>query len=125
VSDNRDWLAKLIANNANVYYSIDGGLPFYGWLEQHQGKAVPKEESLPYAKSQFNVYLEQDIERYKSLIEAYPNRFLRGTDRYHLPHFDREVSALMEEYSRAFIGRLAPSVQEKFAYKNAEALLKK
>jgi hypothetical protein len=123
--DNRDWLKKLIANNDNVYYSIDGGLPFYGWKKEHKGLAVPKEESLPYAKSQFNVYLENDITWYKKIIEQYPDRFLRGTDRQFLPHFDREVSALMEEYSRAFIGRLSPSVREKFAHENAEKLLGK
>ncbi|MDP3645670.1 MAG: hypothetical protein Q8R25_01140 [bacterium] len=123
VRDNRNWLKKLIANNDNVYYSIDGGLPFFGWLERHMGIAVPKEESLPYAKSKFGFYLEQDIGRYKEMIEMYPNRFLRGTDRQFLPHYDKEVSALMEEYSRAFIARLAPSVQERFAHTNAEKLL--
>jgi len=123
IVDNRDWLKSFIANNDNVYYSIDGGIPFYGWLGQHKGQAVPKEESLPYAKSQFDVYLKQNIARYQEMIELYPDRFLRGTDRWHRPHFDRELSALIEEYSRAFIGRLAPSVQEKFAHQNAKKLL--
>lgn len=124
--DNRAWLEQLIAGNNNVYYSIDGGsLPFYGWSPQHVGKTIPKEELLPYLKSQFNVSLETDTVRYKNLIELYPDRFLQGTDRAFLPHFEREVSALLNEFSRAFIGRLTPSVQEKFAHKNAEKLLKR
>jgi hypothetical protein len=31
---------------------------------------------------------------------------------------------VLNDYSRMFIGRLDPSVQEKFAYKNAEKLTK-
>jgi len=125
VVDNRDWLKKLMTNNDNVYYSIDGGLPIYGWSQSHKGTVVPKEEILQNSKSRFKSQLNQDLSRYKSLIEAYPNRFLRGTDRWYRPHYDKEVSALMEEYSRAFIGRLTPSVQEKFAHENAERLLGK
>ena len=123
--DNSVWLKKLLMNNDNVYYSIDGGLPIHGWKREHLGKTVPKEETLPYAKSHFYSSLEQDVARYKNLIEMYPDRFLRGTDRQHRPHFDKEVSTLLDEYTRALIGRLAPSVQEKFAHKNAEALLKR
>ncbi|TSC58311.1 MAG: hypothetical protein Greene041679_133 [Parcubacteria group bacterium Greene0416_79] len=125
IRDNRDWLKNLIANNDNVYYSLEGRLPFYGWLREHKGEAVPKEKLLPYVKSQFDIYLKEDTELFKKMIEAYPDRFLRGTDRMHRPHFDRELSALIVEYSRAFIGRLAPSVQEKYAHENAEKLLGK
>ncbi len=123
IIDNRDWLEKLIANNDNVYYSLEGRLPFYGWLREHKGEAVPKEELLPYVKSQFDLYLKEDTALYKKMIELYPDRFLRGTDRMHRPHFDQELSALIVEYSRGFIGRLAPLVQEKYAHENAEKLL--
>jgi uncharacterized protein Veg len=84
---------------------------------------VPKEELLPYVKSKFDSTLKQDIARHKNMIEMYPDRFLMETDRQHRVHFDKEMSALLDEYSRAFIGRLDPSVQEKFAHKNAKALL--
>ena len=123
--DNSAWLKKLLANNDNVYYSKGAELPMHGWRGRQLGKAVPKEELLPYVKSQFDSTLEQDVARHKNMIEMYPDRFLMETDRQHPAHFDKEVSALLDEYSRAFIGRLAPSVQEKFAHKNAEALLKK
>lgn len=38
-------------------------------------------------------------------------------------HFDPEVGGILEEFSRSFIGRLDASVQENFAYKNAERML--
>ena len=122
--NNLDWLDTLITNNANVYYSIDGGLPFSGWLKEHDTIAVPKEVSLPHAKLVFTDILNREVGLYKALIEKHPDRFLRGTDRWYGPHFDSEVSALMDEFSRAFIGRLDAGVQERFAYLNAKKLLK-
>ena len=63
---------------------------------------------------------------WKSKIEKHPDQFLWGTDRgAYLWHYDPEIAALLEEYSRAFIGQLDPAVQEKYAYKNAEGLLQK
>ena len=35
---------------------------------------------------------------------------------------DPEVAVVLNDYSRAFIGRLDKNVQEKFAYKNAQWL---
>ena len=57
------------------------------------------------------------------LISKHPNRFLWGTDRWFGWTFDEEVGAVLEEFGRSFIGQLAPSAQENFAYKNAEELL--
>ncbi len=124
VIDNREWLKELIANNDNVYYSIRGNFPTYGWLKRHMGTAVPKEELLPHLKSKLSESVERGVSWSKDVIEAYPERFLYETDRQFRPHYDKEISALIEEYSRAFIGRLDPSVQERFAHKNAEKLLK-
>lgn len=125
IKNNINWLDQLMVNNRNVFYSVDGGLQIYGWEKKHQGKVLSKEELLPVLKSNFKKQLETDLANYKSIIEKHPDRFLRGTDRFYRPHFDREISSLLEEYTRAFIARLAPSVQEKFAHTNADALLKK
>jgi hypothetical protein len=46
-----------------------------------------------------------------------------GTDRAADWHHNEEISILIEEFTRAFTGRLSPEVQEKYAYKNAEGLL--
>jgi hypothetical protein len=126
VESNLSWVEKLIMNNSNVYYSIDAdGLPIYGWLARHEGSIVPKQELLPYALSQFETGLNQNLQQYKQIIEAHPNRFLSGTDRWYRTHYDEEISALIEEHRRAFIGRLVPGVQERFAHTNAENLFKK
>lgn len=125
VKNNLNWLDKLIAKHSNVYYSIDAGLQIYGWQKSHYGRMLSKEEILPYLTAHFAEQLQTDLAYYKNIIEKYPDRFLRGTDRSHASHYDQEISALLEEYSRALIGRLAPSVQEKFAHANADALLKK
>ncbi len=125
VENNISWLDKLMASNKNVYYSIDAGLQIYGWQKSHFGKTLSKEELLPYLKAHFKEPLQKDLRYYQNIIEKYPDRFLRGTDRSSKTHFDREVSALMEEYSRAFIGNLVPAVQENFAHTNADTLIKK
>ncbi len=125
VKNNLNWLDKLMADNSNVYYSVDAGLGIYGWKKEHHGKVVPKEELLPGLKKTFKKQLETDVTNYKGIIEKRPDRFLRGTDRFHQVHFDPEISSLLDEYTRAFIARLDPSVQEKFAHINADTLLKK
>lgn len=125
VKNNINWLDKLMTNNKNVYYSVDGGLQIYGWKRNHAGKVVLKEEMLPYLKAHFKKQLQTDLSYYKNIIEKYPDRFLRGTDRFYVTHLDQEVSALLDEYSRALIGQLSPSVQEKFAHINADVLLEK
>lgn len=125
VKNNLNWLDTLITNNKNVYYSVDAGLQIYGWQRSHFGRALLKEEMLPYLKTNFKEQLQKDLSYYKDIIEKHPDRFLRGTDRCHAVHYDQEISALLEEYSRALIGRLSPSVQERFAHINADTLLKK
>jgi len=119
------WLEKLIKNNKNVYYSIDAGLAIYGWLPQHEGVELSAKELMPYLKSHFASQLESDVSSYKAIIERYPDRFLRGTDKWYGSHFDKEVSSLLEEYTRAFIGRLDLDAQESFAHKNAKSLINK
>ncbi len=125
VRNNLNWLDKLMTSNSNVYYSIDAGLKIYGWDKDHRGKVVPKEELLPYLKKTFREQLKTDLANYENIIEKHPDRFLRGTDRFHQVHFDPEISSLLDEYTRAFIARLDPSVQEEFAHTNADALIKK
>lgn len=51
---------------------------------------------------------------------------LWGTDRGDAVwNYDIEVGQMQVKIARAFIGRLDPTVQEKFAYKNAQRLLEK
>ena len=83
-----------------------------------------KEEFLTEFRADFNILLEENIDKWKDEIEARPDRFVGGTDRGNTWHFDPEVGAILVEFSGAFIGSLDPEVQEKFAYKNAERLIR-
>ena len=71
--------------------------------------------------------LGKDLATWKDFIERHPDQVLWGTDRGvgSTWSLDPEVALTLNNYTRAFIGRLDPSVQEKFAYKNAERLFSK
>src|SRR3989338_3820042 len=109
----------------NVYYSVDAvlsRLPFPPADALH----ISSSESDYVAKvtQNFNAILEGAVSSWKTKIEKHPDRFTWGTDRGGFNwHYGEKVSRLFEELSRVFIGRLDPSVQEKYAYKNAEALI--
>lgn len=109
----------------NAYYSVDidlfgqdaTGRPF-------MDSARDKQDFITQFTQRWQNTLDQKVTFWKSKIERHPNQFLWGTDRgVSVWNYDPEVGSLLEEYSRAFIGRLDPAVQEKYAYKNAESLL--
>ncbi len=110
---------------SNAYYSVDidlfgqdaAGMPL-------MGSATDKQNFLTQFKQRWPDTLSQKVAYWKSKIEKHPNQFLWGTDRGTAAwNYDAEVASLLEEYSRAFIGKLDPAVQEKYAHENAEALL--
>ncbi len=120
-----EWITEGMREYDNVYYSLDGDIAaLYGWNRQHDDKEPSKEEWLSYIRENFDTLLNQELSYWKPRIEAYPDRFMWGTDRWYTWHFDSEVGGLLEEYGRSFIGRLPPSVQKRFAHENAEKLLK-
>src|SRR3989344_2385539 len=83
-----------------------------------------KQDFIAKFKQNWQSTLNSTVALWKSKIEKHPDQFLWGTDRgASLWNYDPEVAALLEEYSRAFIGQLDPSTQEKYAPKNAEKLL--
>jgi len=113
-------VADIVKSSSNVLYTVDN---LYGnvWLMQ---VGVSKAEFLAHFED-YESLLEKDLDRWQELIEAYPDQFMWGTDRGDQPiwTYDREVGIQFTDYARAFIGRLDPAVQEKFAYKNAERLI--
>lgn len=122
--DNLEWVVSLIKNNPNVYYSVDHPLSIYGFKKEHEGKVVSEEEILPQMRTEFDQLFKEEVARWKTRIEQYPDRFVGGgTDRWHRPQFNRELSALINEFQRAVIARFDPATQEMFAYKNAQKLL--
>jgi len=114
-------IADILNNHPNAFYTVD---ELYGdeWLLQ---TGVSKEEFLAHFED-YEPLLEKDLNTWKEVIEAYPDQFLWGTDRGDEPiwTYDIEVGKQLTDYARAFIGRLDLAVQEKFAYKNAERLIK-
>ncbi len=117
-------IASLVAKYPNVYYSIDAilirpsGSP---------GGLIYTTNSVSALKAAFTQNYDQmlssAVNTWKATIEKHPDRFLWGTDRAYLWHYDEEVSRLLEEFGRDFIAELDPTVQEKFAYKNAQKLI--
>ena len=87
---------------------------------------VSKEDFLAHFE-QYEPLLETDLATWKSFIERHPDQVIWGTDRgAGAPwSLDIEVGEALTRYTRAFIGRLDPAVQEKYAHKNAESLLSK
>lgn len=119
-SQNLSEVEDILSNYPNAYYGID---ELYGdvWLLRPE---VSKEEFLGHF-TDYKTLLEKDVETWKGFIERHPDQVLWGTDRGWSSAWsvDEEVGWVLTDYSRAFISKLDPSVQEKFAYKNAEKLL--
>lgn len=112
---------EILTNHPNAYYGVD---ELYGdvWLLRPESS---KEKFLKHFDN-YEELLEKDISTWKWFIEKHPDQIIWGTDRGGgaLWSLDEEVGITLTTYSRAFIAKLNASVQEKFAYKNAERLLK-
>ena len=110
----------ILSRHPNVYYGVD---ELYGgtWLLKPE---VSKQEFLNHFKD-YEPLLAQDLATWKGFIERHPTQVLWGTDRgWSAPwSLDPDVALTLNNYSRAFIGRLSPAVQAQFAYQNAERLL--
>ena len=110
----------ILSQHPNAYYGVD---ELYGdiWLLRPE---VSKEEFIAHFEDPESL-LGKDLTTWKGFIERHPKQVLWGTDRgWSAPwSLDRDVAIVLNNYSRMFIGRLDPSVQERFAYKNAEELV--
>ncbi len=116
----QDHIGFLMDRYPNVYYTIDALLGDQYLLHPEETAAGFLSKSDDYPRM-----LGYDLAFWKETIEAHPDRFMWGTDRggVVLWGWDLAVSRRLADYARAFIGRLDPDVQEKFAYKNAERLI--
>lgn len=121
------FLDTFLEKYPNAHYSVD--IVLFG--EDSNGRplldaARNKPDFIAKFKQNWQSTLNSKVTLWKSKIEKHPDQFLWGTDRgASLWNYDQEVEALLEEYSRTFIGQLSPAVQEKYAYINAENLLQK
>ena len=109
----------------NVHYSIDAVLSRLPYSGDALHMSMTEKAYVSTISQNFDAMLQANVNAWKTKIEKHPDRFTWGTDRGGFTwHYGEEVSRLFEELSRSFIGRLDPSVQEKYAYKNAEDLLR-
>ena len=118
--ENLKLIDEILSKHPNAYYGVD---QLYGnvWLLKPE---VIKEEFLKHFRD-YDPLLKKDLETWKWFIEKHPDQVLWGTDRgWSSPwSLDPDVALTLNNYTRAFIGRLNLDVQEKFAYKNAEKLI--
>ena len=102
--------------------AIVGHVPFG---DQYLLRPEETIESFLAATDDYGPLLQDDLEKWKDLMEKHPDRFMWGTDRggSAVWPFDRSVSLRLVDYGRAFIGGLDPAVQQPFAYQNADRLI--
>lgn len=115
-----DEIGDLMSKYPNLYFTAND---LYG--DQYLLHPRENVDSFLAATKNYELLLRKDINTWKRLIEQHPDQFLWGTDRGGIAVWtlDQRVGQRLTDYARAFIGRLDPSVQEKFAYKNAERLI--
>lgn len=118
---NLEHIEEILDNHPNVYYGVD---ELYG-DEFLMRPEVSKEEFLAHF-ADYEPLLEKDLGTWKGFTERHPNQVLWDTDRgWSSPwSLDPEVALTLNNYTRAFIGRLNPAVQEKYAYENAQRIFK-
>ena len=122
--ESSSWIIEVLETYNNAYKTIQPNDHLFGWSDKNGDLLRPtKDEYLEYMRNNFNSLLDAELNFKKKIIEEHPETFMWGTDRLKKWHFDPEVGAMVEEFGRAFIAQLDPSVQEKFAYKNAENIL--
>ena len=117
---NLEHIDDFLSNHPNVFYEVDElwGDAFILRPE------VGKQEFLAHFQN-YEELLDKDVETWKAFIEKHQDQVIWGTDRGWSSDWssDEDVGLTMTSYTRAFIARLSPAVQEKYAYKNAEKLI--
>ncbi len=122
----REWIFDVLKEYENAFYSVEPNNYIFGWSEGDHYKDNPtKDEFLAYMELNYEQTLQQELAFWRPIINAQPDKFLWGTDRWYRWHFDEQVGGWLEEFGRAFIGNLNQSIQEDFAHRNAQRILQK
>jgi hypothetical protein len=119
-----------MAKYTNVYFTIDANdsiftskLTGYNLLFPGTEAADTAERFLADLKKVGTQALVQNgLDNLMTLLEAYPDRVLWGTDLSSTWHFDQTVFDAVIKLSRLEIGQIPAEYREKYAYKNAQAL---
>lgn len=116
----RPHIDDLMDRYPNIYFT------FNDIFEEHTAefRFGKKEDFVAAMERDWDSMLEQAVDMYRQMIEAHPDRYMWGTDRADIAwNYDAGVGKLLADFGRAFIGQFDPDIQEKIAYKNAEALI--
>ena len=121
----KDDIDYLMGKYPNIYFTINNFYANQDLFVSYEDGTAKTKESFFAALKNYEPLIQKDLRTWKNLIEAHPDQVMWGLDRDEavLWTFDRDVGLKLVDYGRAFIGRLDPTVQERFAYKNVEKLL--
>ena len=109
----------ILSKHPNAYYGIDA---FWGHDRDIFLLFVgdSKEEYMNELNMRFDSVLNYAVSDWKAVIERHPDQVIWGIDRGDAVwNYDADLGKLQVKLARAFIGKLDPAVQEKFAYRNA------
>ncbi len=129
LSADRQQYINLLEAHDNVYFSVDADHMMFdgetGLLYKYEDESVAQAKVhflADYDRNEQQL-LNSALGRYKPLIEAVPDKVMWGTEGGTEYFYEPEVYDRTVKFSRLFIAKLDPAVQEKFAYKNAQRLL--
>ena len=115
-------VGEVLGRHPNARYGVD---EFFGGRQDlfEMFVGTSKTRYLETVNERFDSVVNQGVQDWKLLIEQHPDQVMWGTDRGDAVwNYDLEVGRMQVKIARAFIGKLDPSVQEKFAYRNAQRL---
>ena len=121
-------VAQLMSKYSNVYFTIDANdsiftSKFTGYNLLFPGGAAADTAERFLAdidRIGAEALVQNGLDNLTTLLEAYPDRVLWGTDLSYTWHFDDAVFDTVISLSREVIGRLPADLQEKYAYQNAQ-----
>ncbi len=118
--DNLQLIDEILTEHPNVYYGID---ELYGDVYLMR-EGVSKGQFIAHFENP-EPLLEKDLKSWEWFINKHPDQVIWDTDRGGSVRWalDPDLAVVLNDYSRAFIGRLDLSGQEKFAYKNAKRMV--
>ena len=123
----KDDIEYLMSKHPNIYFCINNFYANQNIFFSYEDGTAQTKESFFAALENYESLIQKDLRTWKNLIETHPDQVIWCLDRDEevLWTFDRDVGLKLVDYARAFIGRLDPAVQEKFAYRNAERLIQR
>lgn len=119
-------LTQIMNDHPNLYFTLDTSILL---VIENGGGSVNimfsgggKTYFLNAYDSQYDSMMNEAVDKWKILVETFPDRVMWGTDVAFGWHTDPDVYSRLIRFSRDFISRLDSSVRDRFAYQNALGL---